>query len=80
MAALAEALGEPVRFDEIDVETYRRELLQQLPAPIVDGLLEAKGTVPLPPAELATDAVPELLHRRALPFAHWARDHVDDYR
>jgi hypothetical protein len=36
--------------------------------------------VPPLPAELATDAVPEILGRPALTFAEWARDHAADFR
>jgi hypothetical protein len=32
------------------------------------------------PAELAADAVPEILGRPALTFAAWARDHAADFR
>ena len=80
VAAIADALGEPVRLQEVDVETYRDELLTQLPAPIVELALAAHGDVPAPPSELATDAVPELLGRPALTFAEWARDHAEDFR
>ena len=80
VAAIADALGEPVRLEEIDVDTFRREMLEQLPAPIVDRLIEAKGSVPLPPPDVATDAVPTLLHRTALTFSRWAEDHVGDFQ
>jgi len=80
VAAIAEALGEPVRLEETDVGTYRTHLLTQLPGPIVERLLQARGNVPQLSAELATDAVPEILGRPALTFAAWARDHTADFR
>ena len=80
VAAIAAALGEPVRLQEVDVDTYRTELLTQLPAPLVDRLIEAGGSVLPLPADVATDAVPELLGRPALTFADWARDHATDFR
>jgi len=80
VAAIAEAIGEPVRLEEVDVETYRADLLTQLPAPLVEMLLQAGGSVRQLPAEVAVDAVPELLGRPALTFAEWARDHADDFR
>jgi hypothetical protein len=43
-------------------------------------LLQAGGSVRQLPAEVAVDAVPELLGRPALTFAQWARDHADDFR
>ena len=61
VAAIAGALGEPVRLEEVDVETYRAQLLTQLPGTIVERVLQDRGSVPQPPAELATDAVPEIL-------------------
>jgi uncharacterized protein YbjT (DUF2867 family) len=80
VVVIAEALGESVRLEEVDVDTYRAELLTQLPEPAVERLLQAQGTVPRLPAELATDAVPELLGRPVLTFAEWARDHAADFR
>lgn len=80
VGAIAAALGEPVRLEEVDVDTYRRDLLTQLPAPIVEQLLKARGEVPQPPADVAVDQVPEVLGRPALTFAEWARDHAADFR
>lgn len=80
VAAIAEALGESVRLEEVDVDTYRTELLTQLPEVVVERLLQAHGNVPRLPAELGIDAVPELLGRPALTFAEWARDHAPDFR
>ena len=80
VAAIAEALGEPVTLREVDVDTYRADLLEQLPAPLVDLLLQAGGSVPPLPADVATDAIPELLGRPALTFAEWACDHAEDFR
>jgi uncharacterized protein YbjT (DUF2867 family) len=80
VAAIAGALGEPVRLEEVDVDTYRAELLTQLPRPIVERFLQARGNVPPLPAAVATDAVPAILGRPALTFAAWARDHAADFR
>jgi uncharacterized protein YbjT (DUF2867 family) len=80
VAVIAEALGAPVRLDEVDVDTYRGELLTQLPEVIVERLIQARGQVRPLPAELGTDAVPEVLGRPALTFAEWARDHAADFR
>jgi uncharacterized protein YbjT (DUF2867 family) len=79
VTAIAEALGEPVQLQEIDIDTYRAELLMQLPEPLVERLLQAGGSVPALPADVAVDAVPALLGRPALTFAEWARDHADDF-
>ena len=73
------AAGEP-RLEEVDVDSYRAQLLTQLPGTIVERVLQDRGSVPQLPAELATDAVPEILGRPALTFAEWARDHAADFR
>ncbi|MGH3158398.1 MAG: hypothetical protein ACRDNF_17745 [Streptosporangiaceae bacterium] len=80
VAAIAEALGEPVRLDEVHVAIYRSELLTQLPEVVVERLVQSRGQVRQVPAELGTDAVPEVLGRHALTFAEWARDHAADFR
>lgn len=80
VAAIADALGEPVRLDEVDVDTYRADQLTQLPEVLVERLIRSRGQVPALPAGLAVDAVPEVLGRPALTFAEWARDHAADFR
>jgi uncharacterized protein YbjT (DUF2867 family) len=80
VAAIAEALGEPVRLEVVDVDTYRAQLLTQLPEFLVERLVQARGQLPQLPAEVAVDAVPEVLGRPALSFAEWARDHAADFR
>ncbi|MDQ0946494.1 uncharacterized protein YbjT (DUF2867 family) [Streptomyces phaeochromogenes] len=80
VAAIAEAINEPVRVVETDVETYRAELSAKLPAFAVDLLIEARGNIPAVPAEVARDAVPDLLGRPALTVATWANDHADLFR
>ena len=54
VAAIAGAVGEPVRLEEVDVDTYRAQLLTQLPGPIVERFLQARGSVPPPPAARRT--------------------------
>nr|WP_246461077.1 NAD(P)H-binding protein [Nocardia transvalensis] len=80
VAAISDALGEPVRLEEVDVDTYRAELLTQLPPFVVDMFIRSEGTVPNPPPDIATDSVPDLLGRPALSFTEWARDHAADFR
>ncbi len=80
VAVIAEALGEPVRLDEVDVDTYRDELLTQLPEFLVERLVQTGGEVPQLPAELGTDAVAEVVGRPPLTFTEWAHDHAADFR
>ena len=46
VAAIAEALGEQVRLDEVDVDTYRGELVTQLPEFLVEVLVQTRGQIP----------------------------------
>lgn len=64
----------------VDVDTYRAELLTQMPEVIVDRMIRVRGQVPQVPAEIRVDAVPEVLGRPALTFAEWACDHAEDIR
>ena len=80
VATIAEALGEPVRLEEVDIPTYRAELVTQVPESLADRLIQFKGEVPQLPADLRIDAVPLLLGRPALSFDVWAREHVADFR
>lgn len=80
VAAISEAIGEPVRLEEVGIDTYRAELLDRLPAPIVERLLQARGNVPAPLPALAVDAVPDVVGRQALTFNQWAHDHAEDFR
>jgi uncharacterized protein YbjT (DUF2867 family) len=77
---IADALGESVRLDVLDIDTYRDELRAHLPEVFVGPVIEAAGRVPQVPEEMRLDALPELLGRAPLTFAEWARDHVADFR
>ena len=48
VADIAGALGEAVRLEEVDVDTYREYLRTQLPEPLVELVLNDCGNVPLP--------------------------------
>ncbi|WP_309146557.1 MULTISPECIES: NAD(P)H-binding protein [unclassified Curtobacterium] len=80
VAAIAHALDEAVDLVEIDTDTYRTELLTQLPPFVVDRVIEAQGNMPMLPAGLAADAVESLLGRPPLTIETWAQDHVQDFR
>lgn len=77
---IADALGETVRLQEVDVDSYRTELLTQVPDFLAERVIEAQGSIAQLPIDLGIDAVPEILGRPALTFAEWARDHSADYR
>ncbi len=80
VATIAAAIGEPVRLQDVDVATYRAELVTQVPESLADRLIQFKGQVPQLPDELRIDAVPQLLGRPALSFAVWANEHAEDFR
>ena len=80
VTAIAEALGEPVRLDEVDVATYRAELITQIPESLADRLIQFKGQIPQVPVEFRVDAVPQLLGRPALSYAEWVKHHATDFQ
>lgn len=80
VAAIGEALGETVRVEEVDVQTYRAELLTQVPESLADRLIQFKGEIPQVPAEVRFDAVPKVLGRPPLSYAEWAKEHSADFR
>lgn len=80
VAAIAHALGEAVDLVEIDTDTYRNELLTQLPAFAVDRVIEARGNMPMLPAGIAADAVEDLLGRPPHTVETWVEDHAQDFR
>jgi uncharacterized protein YbjT (DUF2867 family) len=87
---IADAIGRPVRFQELSPEQARERMLEQLGPTIakmspyaattmVDallGILARNDGNPLPLA----DTVRELTGRRPSTFAEWAADHAADFR
>jgi uncharacterized protein YbjT (DUF2867 family) len=77
---LAEALGRPIKFEEIPPEAARQALLAQgFPEGFVSGylLLQAEAVDrPVP----VTRRVEEILGRPAIGFATWAADHAESFR
>jgi uncharacterized protein YbjT (DUF2867 family) len=80
VAAIARALDEPVELIDIDIETYRSELLTHLPEFAVTRLIDSQGNLPILPPDVAVDAVVDLLGRPPLTFETWAQDHAHDFR
>lgn len=80
VAAIGDALGEPVRYETVSVDEYRAELSTRIPSFYVDAIIAVRGEVPQVPAELRVDAVPAVLGRPPRTFAAWARDHAEDFR
>ncbi|GAA1968670.1 SDR family oxidoreductase [Amycolatopsis minnesotensis] len=79
VAAIAEAIGADVRFEEITPGEYRRTLSQWGDGGLVDtllGHLRAADGVPQP---IAPD-FQEITGREPASYARWAADHAADFR
>ena len=75
--AIGTAIGRELRFEEQSIPDARAQMLEQIPAPIVDAILgyadRAMGVEVLPTVEQITG-------HPARTFAQWARDHAADFR
>ncbi|WP_069171631.1 SDR family oxidoreductase [Streptomyces griseus] len=78
-AALAAALGEPVRFVEQTREEARAGMSRFMPPAVVEGTLSILGD-PTPDEQRVSRDVPDLLGRPATPFAQWARRNAAAFR
>ncbi|MFI7636713.1 NAD(P)H-binding protein [Nonomuraea sp. NPDC049400] len=77
--AIGEAVGRPLRFEEVPVETAREQMLADgMPPALVEALLASAEQ--RPHAGLITSAVEEITGTPARTFRQWAADHVDDFR
>jgi len=79
VAAIADALGEPVRFVEQSVDEARAAMLAFMPAPVVEGTLAIVGTPTAAERRVSPD-VERVLGRPPLSFADWARRSVEAFR
>lgn len=70
-SAIADALGEPIRFVEQSHAEARAQMLRFMPAPIVETTLDILGT-PKPDEQRISPNVEELLARSPRTFAKWA--------
>nr|WP_197289828.1 NAD(P)H-binding protein [Saccharothrix sp. NRRL B-16348] len=79
VGVIGEALGRPLRWEELSREEERERSLSWLPASVVDSVLDGQAELvhrPLPP----TTTVEEVTGTPARPFREWVADHVDDFR
>ncbi|MGI5242651.1 hypothetical protein [Dactylosporangium sp. CA-139066] len=70
-AAIAAAIGEPVRFVEQTPESARAQMLAFMPEPVADGTLAILGR-PLPAERSVSPDVEAVLGRKPSSFADWA--------
>jgi uncharacterized protein YbjT (DUF2867 family) len=78
-AAIADAVGEPVDFNELTREEARNWMLGFMPERVVEATLGALGE-PSPAEQAPTPDVERLLGRPATPFAEWAKRHAAAFR
>jgi uncharacterized protein YbjT (DUF2867 family) len=78
-AAIADALGEPVRFVEQTHAEAKAFMLGFMPEVIVDNTLGALGT-PSPEEQQTSPDVAELLGRPARTFAEWAAHNIAAFK
>ncbi|MFG3252602.1 SDR family oxidoreductase [Streptomyces sp. NPDC048172] len=78
-AALAAALGTPVRFDELTREEAKAAMVQTLPPELADDTLDIIGA-PSPAEVRVSPDVERVLDRAPRPFADWAARNVAAFR
>ncbi len=77
--AIGEAIGRPLRFEEVPLEAARKQLLADgRPPALVEALLASAET--RPHSGLITATVEEITGTPARTFREWATDHADDFR
>ncbi|MDT9690786.1 NAD(P)H-binding protein [Streptomyces sp. P9(2023)] len=78
-SAIADALGEPVRFTEQTREEARAQMLGFLPEPVVETTLTILGE-PNPAEQRISPDVEQVLGRAPRTFADWAQRYVGAFR
>ena len=76
---IGEALGRPLRWEELSREEERARSLSWLPEAVVDAVLDGQAEMVHRPSA-PTTAVEEVTGTPARPFREWVADHVDDFR
>ncbi|MFE2296729.1 NAD(P)H-binding protein [Streptomyces sp. NPDC059445] len=77
--AIADALGEPVRFVEQTRDEARAQMLRFMPEPVVETTLAILGE-PTPAEQGVSPDIERVLGRAPRTFADWARRHVAAFR
>jgi uncharacterized protein YbjT (DUF2867 family) len=76
---IGEAIGRPLRYEELPPDVARREMATRQPLPVVDAILADWADHVGRPA-LVTDTVEKVTGRPARTCAQWAIDHAADFR
>ena len=83
---IGDAIGRPLRFEEIPPEAARREMVNIMPASIADMLIEAwqdveyGGAATVGKPALVTSTVAEVTGAPAKTFLEWATDNAKEFR
>jgi uncharacterized protein YbjT (DUF2867 family) len=75
---IGRTIGRALRFEEIPAEQMREQMVQHLPAPVVDELLGGYKALVGQTAHV-TATVAQVTGRPARSFEEWARDHVSNF-
>jgi uncharacterized protein YbjT (DUF2867 family) len=79
VAAIGQAIGRDIRFEELTPEQWRQHVKEEMPPFVIDWLLGLWAqTVDNPEPVLPT--VQEVLGRPARTVAEWAADHAESFR
>ncbi|MFR9750048.1 NAD(P)H-binding protein [Nocardia sp. 004] len=78
VAVIGTAIGRPIRFEEIDPDTARRTLFEDMPPQAVDGILAAHAAMVAVP-EPVTDTVARITGNPARSFSEWAAAHAAEF-
>jgi uncharacterized protein YbjT (DUF2867 family) len=79
VTAIGEAIGRPLRFEEVPPEVARQEFFAGLPGPFVDSILAGQAAMVDNP-EPVTPTVEDLTGTPARTFRRWAIDHAADFQ
>jgi uncharacterized protein YbjT (DUF2867 family) len=76
-AAIAEAIGRPLRYVDIPENAARDSMLSMgMPAEIVEGLLEFTAETRTGPDQAVSSAVPDVTGHPARTFTAWAAENA----
>ncbi|WP_086820114.1 NAD(P)H-binding protein [Allokutzneria sp. NRRL B-24872] len=75
---IGEAIGRPVRFDELTPEQAREQMARWAPVEVIDSLLGYLRDAVEKPAEVH-DVTEKITGRPPRTFAEWATDHAHDF-
>jgi len=78
VAIIADAIGRPIRFEELTPDEFRRETEGRWPPMVVNMLLAAWGAAIGRPA-FVTSTVADIVGTPARTFRQWAADHADAF-